>query len=486
MTVHSSALRRPRAAEFRPFKLAGLALAFISLLGITACERPDALTGRKAELALAALKAAPEHGFAAERFPTKRIEALLDSSNGRERAEGERLLRAALVDYARAQHGLTIPRGAFPADWGLKPEPYDAEAELEAALKSGKLKDWLDRQPTPLPAYGELQKAYLAYLKIHAHGGWPAVEAIALAPGAQAPQVAALRRRLAAEDPALSAGPADAPADAALIRALQRYQAANGLPATGLLDGATIAALNVPALSRAAQIRANLERLRWLPRAEPATRIDVNTAAAVTDYVVDGKLAMHMLSASGRAGGDETPMLASEISAIVLNPPWNVPDGIAQEEILPKGQAYLHRMGFVMKEGRLVQKPGPEAALGQVKFDFENPYAVYLHDTPAKAAFAKSQRAVSHGCVRLAQAIPLAKAVLANEPGWSAARVDETLATGETVRVELARRTPVRLLHLTAFPENGRTAFRPDIYGWDVQLLRLIDKPPKAKAGKKA
>src|SRR4030095_7057094 len=108
-----------------------------------------------------------------------------------------------------------------------------------------------------------------------------------------------------------------------------------------------VAQPHAPLRARAARIRASRERLRGLPREQPATRIDVNTAAAETDYVVDGQPVMHMLSASGRPGGDETPMLKSAISAIVLNPPWNVPEGIAEEEILPKGEAYLQEMGFM-------------------------------------------------------------------------------------------------------------------------------------------
>jgi len=487
MTVLTHVRRRAPGASFRPFKLTAFAMAIAGALGLAACQNSDRLTGRNADLALDALKAAPAQGLSAARFQTGRIEQLLKSSSGRERAEGERLLRAALIDYGRAQHGASIPRGDFPAEWGLKPTAYDAAAELDAALEAGQLKTWSEKQPTPLPAYDALRQAYGDYLKIHAAGGWPTVSHVALAPGARGPQVALLRRRLAFEDPSLSTGPQDSPADAALAQALQRFQAAHGLPSTGLLDGATLRELNVPALARAAQIRANLERLRWLPREEPATRIDVNTAAAVTDYFVQGRRVMHMLSASGRPGGDETPMLASKVDAIVLNPPWNVPEEIAEDEILPKGEAYLQEMGFVMKDGRLVQQPGPDAALGVVKFDFDNPYAVYLHDTPAKAAFARSQRAVSHGCVRLAQAVPLAKAMLANEPGWSAARVDEALAARETLRVELKHETPVRLVYLTAYPENGRIAFRPDIYGWDARLLRMLDNPPKAaKAGRKA
>jgi murein L,D-transpeptidase YcbB/YkuD len=261
-----------------------------------------------------------------------------------------------------------------------------------------------------------------------------------------------------------------------LAAALQRFQAAHGLPATGQLDPATLEQLNVPAAGRAAQIRASLERLRWLPRPVAPTRIDVNIPAAVMDYYLDGKLVTHMLAASGKPG-DETPMLASTVDEIVLNPPWNVPEGIARDEILPKGEAYLRAKGFVVKDGRLVQQPGPDAALGLVKFDFANPYSVYLHDTPAKAAFSQTQRTVSHGCVRLAQAVAFAKILLAQEPGWSPQRVDDVLASGETTHIRLSRHTPVRLMYLTAFTQGDHVAFRPDVYGWDAELLRRLDRP---------
>ena len=160
------------------------------------------------------------------------------------------------------------------------------------------------------------------------------------------------------------------------------------------------------------------------------------------------------------------------------NPAWHVPDEIAEKEILPKGEAYLQEKGFVMKDGQLVQQAGPDAALGLVKFEFDNPYSVYMHDTPSKAAFAHSSRAVSHGCVRLAQAVDFAKLLLSQEQGWPPERVDQILASGETVHVKLAHATPVRLMYLTAVAQDGGVAFRPDIYGWDRELLRLLDHPP--------
>jgi murein L,D-transpeptidase YcbB/YkuD len=211
-----------------------------------------------------------------------------------------------------------------------------------------------------------------------------------------------------------------------------------------------------------------------LPREEPETRVDVNTAAATFTYFENGQPAMTMLSASGKPG-DETPMLMSKIDNIVLNPPWNVPEGIAQEELYPKGEAYLAANNYTTVDGRLVQQPGPESALGLVKFDFDNPYSVYLHDTPSKAAFDRSQRAVSHGCVRLQHALQFAQLLLSKQPGWSGDKMNQVLASRETTTVKLANPVPVRLMYLTAFPEGGRTAFRGDVYGWDGELLRLLD-----------
>jgi murein L,D-transpeptidase YcbB/YkuD len=472
-----SALGRPTRR-----RVSGLALALLASGALSACQKeappPGAIAGADVAYALKVLAAAPEQGFAPNMFGEQTL-AKLDPQHDRNRRD--MLLHAAIVAYAQAQHGLAIPRKEMPDEWGIRPPPYDAEADLNQAVAQRRFRAWLDSLPPPSPRYRALQQAYLPYLKLAAAGGWPQVQpGPPLRPGESGPRVDALRQRLAAED---AQTPTTAgPFDAALSGALARFQTAHGLKPTGGLDAETLAELNVPASARAAQIRANLERLRWLPRDDPPTRIDVNTAAQTTDYFVDGQPAMHMLSAAGKPG-DESPMLTSAINAIVINPPWNVPQGIAKDELYPKEQAnpgYFAAHGFEETSdgaggSRLVQKPGPDSALGLVKFEFPNRYAVYLHDTPSKAAFNQTTRAVSHGCVRLQAAVPLAKTILSQENGWSPERVDQVIASRDTTSVKLAHSIPVRIVYLTAFPENGRIAFRPDIYGWDEKLLTLLD-----------
>ena len=422
-------------------------------------------------MALDALNAAPDQGFSAKRFHTKEIERLLGSSSEAERTKGEHALRAAVVDYARAQHGLTIPEGALPAPWKQRPA-YDADAELNAAIRGGTMRAWLDALPPQTPTYQALQAAYVA-AKEEPHR--PTVRSGPLELGEHDARTTALRKRLALEDPKAAASiDPDAPVDADLIGALTAYQTSHGLMPSGALDDATAARLNAPVMSEAARLRVNMERLRWMPRPQPDRRIEVNIAAAELDYIRDGEPATHMLAVSGKPG-DETPIVSSTIGSIVLNPPWYVPEKIAHKEILRKGEAYVRSHHFVWRNNHLMQRPGPKAALGRVKFDFPNPYAVYLHDTPTRSTFSQTQRTASHGCVRLEHAVELARILIA-EQGAPAEQVDRILASGKTERLMLTRPVPVRLYYLTAVPKDGTINYLPDVYGWDAKLLALLDR----------
>jgi murein L,D-transpeptidase YcbB/YkuD len=402
-------------------------------------------------------------------------------------ADNEALVRATL-DYAHAVHAGRLDPEDFQKDWGLRPAPYDPLPSFAAAVKADRLQRWIDSLPPPWAGYEGLKAGLDTYRRIEASGGWAQLAAGPdLAQGATGPRVTALRARLAIEDPNVAV--AGASFDADLTEAVKRAQRRYGLNPTGVLASQTRAALNVPAADRVRQIMANMERWRWMPAELPRNRIQVNIAAASL-AVFDGDAPIASMKAvTGAPGGRETPMLASRIHSIVLNPPWNVPAGIAAAELFPKGPAYLASHGFkVIGEGanrRLQQQAGPQSALGRYKFDFDNPYAVYLHDTPSQATFASFNRLASHGCIRLEKPAALARLLLRNDPAWSPATIQATVDKAVTVRVQLRPQDQVAvyLLYWTAYASaNGTMNFRGDPYGWDKVLAAKIERRSAQRA----
>lgn len=476
-------MRRGPAA--RGWLVAALAATALTA-PLAACHRAggDAAQGsfqgsvssQQADAMLKVLADAPSHGFAPNAFPTAGLADGIRSGDAATRNAAQGRLASEVLAYAKAQHGLSIPKSAMDKNWGMHASAsYDPAAEFNAAVTGNRLDAWLAALPPPQPQYELLRRGYLTYLKIANSGGWQPIPAGPdLRPGSRDPRVTALRQRLAFEDASLAQAQPNAAYDPTLGQAVRTFQHRHGLKETGVADAGTIAALNVPAVARAAQIRANLERWRWAPRETPPTRIDVNSVAGLFDMFQDGQPVMHMLVAAGKPG-DETPIVASKIHTVVINPTWNVPPEIAANELIPKGQAYLSSHNFTQEGDKLVQQPGPANSLGQVKFLFDNPYSVYLHDTPARAAFAQSQRSVSHGCVRLEHAVDLAKYLLGREAGWTPERVDQEMAGNQTQNISLKQPIPVRIFYWTAFVEGDQVSFRDDIYGWDEATLRALD-----------
>jgi murein L,D-transpeptidase YcbB/YkuD len=409
-----------------------------------------------------------------------------DADTALSAADNDTLVRAAL-DYAHAVHAGRLDPDDFDANWGLRPAEYDPLPAFADAVKHDRLERWIESIWPRYAGYDGLRKGLDSYRRIEAEGGWkPLAAGPDLALGASGPRVTALRQRLALEDSQVAA--TGDKYDAELVAAIKRAQNRYGLNPTGTLGPQTRTALNVPVADRVRQIMANMERWRWLPAELPTNRIQVNIAAAVLTVFDGDKPIASMKAVTGAPGGRETPMLQSKIHSIVLNPPWNVPAGIAAKELFPKGAAYLKAHGFkVIGEGankRLQQQPG-QSALGRYKFDFDNPYAVYLHDTPSQATFASFDRLASHGCVRLERPAPLARLLLRNEADWPPETIQATVDKGQTVRVPLSpeNQVAVYLLYWTAYASgDGTMNFRGDPYGWDKMLAAKIEKRSAAKA----
>jgi len=436
-----------------------------------------ALTPAQAQVALKVLRAADLHGLQPKAYTPEGV-----PETGVLTPAQQEALADGLVRYA---HDVRIGRmdpEQFPDLWQVRPAPYDPAPELVSALAEGRLQAWLDSLPPRYSGYHALRRGLARYRGIAAAGGWKIVaEGPKMELGSKDPRVAALRVRLAVEDPqAAATGPAafDKPLQEAVQRAQRRY----GLRPDGVVGDGTLAYLNQPVGQRILQILANMERWRWMPQTMPATRVQVNTGAAIVTLFRDDRPVLSMKAVSGKKG-DETPMLTSTIHSVVINPPWNVPSGIAQRELWPKEKAnpgYLARNGYriIPVEGgqpRLQQASGDQSALGRFKFDFDNPFAVYLHDTPVKGGFDLYARNASHGCVRLEKPRALADALLEGDPTWTAEAIDKQLEGDKTVRARLTTHVPVFILYWTAFAAgDGQMNFRSDPYNWDRELLQRV------------
>lgn len=331
-------------------------------------------------------------------------------------------------------------------------------------MAEDRLAQWANALTPPYAGYEGLRKGLATYEAIRDKGGWPVLTATS------APMV--VRARIALEDRSVT------PTEN-LTDVLQRAQRRYGLNPTGLLDTRTLAALNVSVDDRIAAIMANMERWRWMPRRLPVNRVQVNIAAAVLT-VFEGDQPVTSMRAVTGSPQNATPMLSSNIHSIVVNPPWNVPMSIARRELFPKGRATLAKQGYkIVKtpEGgeRIVQPAGPNSALGRLKFDFANPFAVYLHDTPARGKFSSYDRLASHGCVRLEKPVSLAELMVASDPDLNG-QIQTLIDSGKTQRVSLPQEVAVYLLYWTAFASsNGTMSFRADPYGWDKLLAEKIE-----------
>ena len=257
---------------------------------------------------------------------------------------------------------------------------------------------------------------------------------------------------------------------------MKQFQSDSGTKPDGILGKETIAALSTGPAQRARQLAVAMERLRWMQRDPPKTRIDVNTAATVLDYWRGGQHVDRRKVVAGERD-KPTPQLQSPLYRLVAKPTWTVPKGIGEKEVGTKSEAWRSENKFVMKDGLWVQQSGPKNSLGMVKFDLQNDQAIYLHDTPAKALFGLTERHRSHGCVRVENAVQFATA-LAQQENVLDDFQEAMQKDSDQNFVKLPEEIPVRLLYQTAFWDGSRIQFRPDIYGWDENIAKALELAP--------
>ncbi len=392
-------------------------------------------------------------------------------------AEAEILASDAFLTYA-----LHLGRGKVReeriAGWHVdRPDP-DLRARLERAAAGSP--SAAIRELLPLhPGYDRLRDALARYRAIARDGGWPTLsDGPSLRLGDRGPRVTVLRQRLRASGD-LSTDSGGDEFDETVDAAVRHLQARHGLDQDGVVGAVTRAALNVPVSARLVQLELNLERWRWLEADLGRRYVLVNIAGFEAGLYDGDRLTLGMRAIVGTTY-HRTPVFSDEIRYIVLSPYWNIPSSIARNEIRPKGRAYMRRNNIEqLRGGRLRQRPGPDNALGRVKFMFPNRFNVYLHDTPARQLFAQSARSFSHGCIRLAKPLALAEELLRGQ-GWSMEEIEQAAARTSPRTVNLDAPVPVHILYWTAWvDETGTVQFRRDVYGRDGAVARALRQQPR-------
>ena len=437
------------------------------------------------------------------------IQSLIEKRRSSQRtAESEATLDVLLADAVASivddvHFGRVRPSQVNP-EWTA--DPRDDASPLDSTLaviaKSGSIREAIEAQRPNHFIYRGLLGALESLRRIDAVGGWPSVRAGRdLRPGVIDPRVAQVRRRLLAGGDAEGDIPRDSMRyDPGLARAVEKFQALHRLDATGVIDRATIEAMNMSASERVSQVRANLERARWVLGDLQDDFMLVNLPAFKAYLIRDKRNAWESRTQIGQEAM-QTPTFRANIRTVVFNPDWTVPPTILEKEIFEdmrsgknaiedKGLVLYDRSNEVVDSGSIdwnsvtpeafpysIRQPaGDDNALGKVKFLFPNKYSIYLHDTPHRNLFEADRRTFSHGCIRLEHPLELA-ALLLREQDWDAERIDSTIASDSTENVVLVHPLPILIVYWTvSVGASGDVHYANDIYHLDPPLLAAMNR----------
>lgn len=443
-----------------------------------------------------ALAEVPSHGLRIDEYPIDSLRTSLTMLRDTQQMTAEQLASLDVLltrTFVTMVHDLLVgqvnPR-SVSQDWHIDPNVERVDSAIARTLATPRLEEALASARPTHPDYDALRRELEGYRELAARGGWSTVaegKALKTADVGTTNRLTTLRARLGVEGfiggdsvPARSSPPgSDARYDAQLASAVAAFQERHGIVVDSVLGPETVKSLNIPIEYRIGQIAASLERYRWLPRALGSKYVFVNVPAFRLEAYEAGNKALDMKVIVGAEyDGRSTPVFSDSMQTVVFRPYWNVPDGIAENEIRPKIKAdpgYLERNRFErVNEGgvaRLRQRPGPKNSLGLVKFLFPNDFAVYLHDTPDGELFKEDVRAFSHGCIRVEHPAQLAAWVL----GWPEDQVRSAMLAEEDNRqITLPAKIPVYIAYFTAYHENGELRFGSDLYDRDKALVREV------------
>jgi murein L,D-transpeptidase YcbB/YkuD len=377
---------------------------------------------------------------------------------------------AFLLAAGHLSSGVMDPEFKRPA-WCGAPGAVDLAAVLQSALENGTIEADLPLLAPRHAAYVRLREALAGYREVAERGGWNHVpEGPSLRTGDDDPRVLEIRKRLGLL-------PDRTRFDEELDAHVRHFQSHHGISEDGVVGRETLREMNVSAADRVRQIAVNLERWRWMPADLGEDAVLVNTAAFRLDVVDDDRSVLTMKTIVGK-DYTRTPFFAAHITAVTINPWWNVPDSIAIKELWPKqrrDRSYFSREHMIVSNGRIRQRPGPGNALGRLKFEMPNSYSVYLHDTPSRELFDRTRRAFSHGCIRVERPLALALQMLRDQPEWTAEAIETAIVAGQEILIPLKEPRPVYVLYWTAWVgDDGHMEFHQDHYERDLAIAKRL------------
>lgn len=424
---------------------------------------------------------------------------------GRER-ESEMLFSDAVVKFGQDLTGMRLsPRITEddPHSWSRGIDGYQL---LKILSEKSDPEDFLKQLAPQDEVYRRLTKELRKIAEDLAKNPEKQIKRITspsvIKPGMQHPVILEIRRNLG--DPRQS----DI-YDEDLKEKVKDFQRLNGLAADGLIGPRSFDAINQTRTQKLVKFISNLERRRWIRRPMPPRYVAVNIPQMALRAVENSEVVFDMPVIIGR---EKRPTMSfvDEIIGIRFNPSWYVPDTIKNEDYLPelkkdpnalaeKGIGFrikstdgkitevastdidwAHVTPEQLKNIQMVQGPGGDNALGLIRVLMPNRYDIYLHDTNAPKLFAKDDRALSSGCVRVAEPRTIANFILGPNKGWSDDRIDSYLQKQKLIEIPASYPVPVYLFYFTAWiDKNDRIVIANDIYGWDAKLVQALQKNGK-------
>jgi len=445
---------------------------------------------------LTALSRAGDHGLPMARYNMPTLVARFGTvETERDRGALEaRMTRAFLRFATDLSSGVVNPARIDASIVRELPRP-DAEALLTRLAERPATTVLRNLAPSA-PEYARLFRAKRALKRAVGNGGWgPKVPQVRFSPGTSGPAVVTLRNRLIAMG--YMDRSAAASYDGALQAAVQAFQARHGLEADGIAGPATIREINVGPAERLRAVVVAMERERWLniPRGE--RHVWVNLTDFHARIVDNDRVTFQTKSIIGAQNPDKhTPEFSDQMEYLEINPDWTLPRSIlarsywgalasggarhlqivdARGNVVPRSAINFARYSPASFPYNVRQPPGPTNALGEVKFMFPNPYAIYLHDTPAQNLFNTTVRTHSSGCVRLDVPRDFAYELLSRQSDTPRRLYHAVLDSGRQTRVHLDNPVPVHIVYRTAYTDaRGALNFRDDIYGRDAKIYDAL------------